>query len=159
MNQDDYRVWKSKIVSKATELAYTENKLWSNVLRGNCLPVSLLVIDEVRKSFPKAKVVIGNVVEVRNKSLPNSIKNDIVNFSSNTDLAFKPDFHAWIKIDNTKFLDIVGPSWFEINEPYFDENTQLEHNIFHREIIHTNTEVDKFYKRLVKGQKAKWSNT
>lgn len=159
MNSEEYRSWKSEIVSHANNLAYSaSNSIWGRTLSGNCLPVSQLVINKVRETFPTAGVVIGNVLRVEGQCLSTSAIHAIVNFFYTTDLSYKPNFHAWIKIDNNRFLDIVGPSWFCSGEPYFDETTHLQQNFFHHEVLSKACDVNKFYERLKIGQEANWQS-
>jgi hypothetical protein len=97
LNTDDYRIWKSKIVNKANELAYTSPE-WGCNLSKNCLPVSLMVLDEARKSFPNAKVVIGGVLRNKNAKLSTSLIKEVTEFFSSTPLQLNRVFTRGLKL-------------------------------------------------------------
>jgi hypothetical protein len=94
------------------------------------------------------------------EGLPESTIEDITDFYLKISPSIKPSFHAWIRIDENRFLDVVGPGFFNINEPYFDELVSKENNIYHHEVLTASTEVNAFYQRLKSGTRVnEWANT
>ncbi|MBM4905519.1 hypothetical protein HYO34_22955 [Vibrio parahaemolyticus] len=140
------------MVNEANKLIFTSPE-WGCKLQQNCLPVSMMIIEEVKKFFPDAKVVIGDAIRHKNIALTTLQKNSIKHFSKIDPPSTKPDFHAWIKVDKTRILDIVGPSWFGIEMPYLDEENSKEFDITYQEVLSNPVDVDAFYIRLKKGTK------
>lgn len=46
-------------------------QLWGGGLKSNCLPVCLTILNEVKKSHPNAKVVVGDFTRNKSDNLKN----------------------------------------------------------------------------------------
>ncbi|MEZ9417815.1 hypothetical protein AB4189_27195, partial [Vibrio sp. 10N.286.49.E1] len=130
MNAEEYREWKVSMRGKGTALGYT-NQPWGSNFNQSCLPVSMLLLKEVVKTFPTAKVVLGDLLEGKGSTLSSDEIRLIQSFSSSPCPVVKPSFHAWIQIDSTRILDVVGPAFHGIGISYFDELNASGYGMYH----------------------------
>lgn len=119
-------------------------KLWGNQFTANCLPASLQALDRVKLLHPHAKVVIGTQTKNNNLSIA---KHPIVLFKD-AKIDSRPTFHAWIDLGNGDVFDMVGPSWNNKSEPYWDRATARKYCKGYYPILESTFEVYRFYVRL-----------
>lgn len=119
-------------------------KLWGNQFTGNCLPASLHAIARVRLLYPDAKVVIGRQMKINYKSIA---ENPIILFK---DAKTKtcPPFHSWIDLGNGDVFDMVGPSWNDKSELYWDRASAKKYGKGYYCTLETTFEVYRFYIRM-----------
>jgi len=121
---------------------------WGNTLLANCLPASFCILDDVKKRFPEAFVVIGDIYKGdKNRIDPNALHNFKDGVCKN-----KPSFHAWIDLGSGDIFDVVGPSWLDLNYQYFDAETAAKEEVNYYSILTSEIDVSAFYSKLLKAQ-------
>ncbi len=120
-------------------------QLWGGRFTANCLPVSLQGLSRVRLIYPNAKVVIGDL------SQPDISQIDSISLFKDAKTEQCPSFHAWIDLGNGDVFDMVGPSWYNQSDNYWDKTTAKKYDKEYFEVLSKTSDVYRFYIRL------KWS--
>lgn len=85
-------------------------------MHNGCLPCHLAIINDVKKIYPNAAIVIGDLVSkgrIVNQTWKESFKQREPGSNLNS------DYHAWIIVDkknpdSSKVIDITGHKWLQI---------------------------------------------
>ena len=127
----------------------------TNALRMNCVPVHFAIINEVRKIYPKAQVVIGclfagveNVSEERIKILKN-YHNNLGDMSNVV--------HAWISLNieenDSDILDITTPVSYSFKGAglsYFDKEIAQQKGLVYKPVLKNADDVYNFFAHFAK---------
>lgn len=85
--------------------------MWGNSLLGNCLPACSGIIEQVRKIFPSAQVIVGEISNKRfDTSTTQNVEEAIRGYLS-ASLMEKPSFHSWIRLNDVEIFDPCGADW------------------------------------------------
>lgn len=146
----DAELEKFNLVSLA-QAKLSKSSLWGGQLRLNCLPASMLILDEAKKVWPDAHVVIGHI---RFSGRPGMTPNDKTRLLAYiAEPVEGTEFHAWIKLDRGDFLDVVAPTFAPggsttAERRYVDQEAATQDGIEYTVVISEKHQVEQFYHKL-----------
>ncbi|EGQ7913855.1 TPA: hypothetical protein ACN32D_002140 [Vibrio parahaemolyticus] len=147
----------------------TPRRIWKffdkTHLKLGCLPASFSALKnpELQKAYPDAKLVVGFTCNVDDDELVQTHIDGIHDFlavkrySRVHDIVY--NYHAWIVLDGTNYLDITGPIYIENVDPqsyeYYCESSDHEvFKNFHPVLVGDQAEV--FFNKMTEARTLNW---
>lgn len=159
MTQEDLGMFLHNLYAKAFA-KMSDDPTWGYGFVGNCLPACRTILEDIRRKFPTAHIVIGLAYPAAKAPEDLQAKKDEIKSYLKAVQAGKPDFHAWIALHGSSFFDPVGPTCFSANSrlqscSYWDANLAKQSGFVHEQVLTAVDEVEAFYERLLNNQQKK----
>jgi hypothetical protein len=118
-------------------------------LRMECIRVSQMMLPEIQKTFPNARVFVGYVHEANSRA-----KTHILAFLQEPGKYRAPLFHAWIDLDNGDLADFtIGLMEAHLPAPYewtvVDKSAADQHGIAYFPVLEDKNDVERFLRQLM----------
>lgn len=146
----DAELKKFNLVSFA-QAKLSESSFWGGQLRLNCLPASMLILNETKEIWPDAHVVIGHIRFKGQPAMSPDYKDKLLSYIATP--AKDTVFHAWIKLDSGDFLDVVAPTFAPggsttSERRYVDQEAAVQDGIEYTVVISERHLIEQFYQKL-----------
>ncbi|NLS11700.1 hypothetical protein HGP28_02195 [Vibrio sp. SM6] len=134
-------------------------------LRQGCLPASFSALKnpELLKAYPDAKLVVGFTCNVDDELVQSTLLMCIHDFLAVQHYSGRHDviynYHAWIDLDGTSYLDITGPIYIEnvhsqSYDYYYEASDHEVFKNFYPVLVGDQAEV--FFKKMTEARTLNW---